>query len=300
MSRMVFIDTKWNPKKNNNSKKHACYDPEKDVFFEVDSLTELKEYDEIYLDSSIFPNMWQQLKEVISNGRKVYYFTRPWKWKEIRGRFKEELKAKTGKVSKSDRGDAYLLWKAYELSLIKNNTHRYFRPLTIIDIELRPLLMRENMLYKNLQRIRNASIVGVDVESDVEILEKRLKDVRREIVDRAIKLIPGFTDIVKNLGLDSEDINGLTGLAGELVYNRSTSYSSSVRFHGLYKAKGYDARKMKKYNHRAQKYLMMLTNAILRKNNELHLPRYKDMRRVLWMVIGARKQIGLAGDGAGA
>jgi len=60
----------------------------------------------------------------------------------------------------------------------------------------------------------------------------------REIIDRAIKLILGFTDITKNLGLDSEDINGLTGLAGELVYNRSTSYSSSVRFHGLFKAKG--------------------------------------------------------------
>jgi len=81
-------------------------------------------------------------------------------------------------VSKSDEGDAYLLWKLYELSLVKNNTKRYFKPLTIIDIELRPLLMRENMLYKNLQRIRNASIVGVDVESDVEMQEKRLKDVR--------------------------------------------------------------------------------------------------------------------------
>ena len=67
-----------------------------------------------------------------------------------------------------------------------------------------------------------------------------------EIVDRAIKQFPGFTDIAKNLGLDSEDINGLTGLAGELVYNRSTSYSSSVRFYGLYKANAHNARKMKR------------------------------------------------------
>ena len=83
-------------------------------------------------------------------------------------------------MSKSDEGDAYLLWKVYELSLIKNNTHRYFKPLTIIDTELRPLLMRENMLYKNLQRTRNTSIFGVDVESDVEMLEKMVEDVRRE------------------------------------------------------------------------------------------------------------------------
>jgi len=57
---------------------------------------------------------------------------------------------------------------------------------------------------------------------------------------------------------------------------------------------------MKRYNHRAQRYLTMLTNTILWKNSELHLPRYKDMRRALWMVIEARKQMGLAGDRAGA
>ena len=57
---------------------------------------------------------------------------------------------------------------------------------------------------------------------------------------------------------------------------------------------------MKRYSSKAQRFLLMLTNAILRKNSELHLPRYKDMRRALWMVIGARKQMGLAGDGAGA
>jgi len=57
---------------------------------------------------------------------------------------------------------------------------------------------------------------------------------------------------------------------------------------------------MKRYSSKAQRFLLMLTNTILRKNSELHLPRYKDMRRALWMVIGARKQIGLAGDGAGA
>jgi len=301
MSRKIFIDTKWNPKKHENSKKHACYDPEKDVFIEFDSLIELKDYDEIYLDSSIFPNMWRQLRELVSNGKSVYYFTKPWKWREISERFKEDLKTRTGRVSKSDDGDAYLLWKVYELSLVKNNTHRYFRLLTIVDVELRPLLMEEEMFYRNLQRIRNASIVDVDVGSDVKILEKMVEDVRREIVNKATKLIPGFTDIAKNLGLDRNDINGLTGLAGELVYNKSTSsYSSSVRFHGLYKAKGYDARRMKKYSDKAQRYLMMLTNAILWKNGEQRLPRYKDLRKVLWMVIKARKQMGLAGDGAGA
>ena len=289
MIRRVFIDTAW------NSKKHVCYDSEKDVFFEVDSLAELKDYDEIYLDSSIFPNMWQQLRDVISNGKRVYYFTRPWKWKEIRERFREDLNAKIGKVSKTDKEDAYLLWKVYELSLIKNNTHRYFRLLTIIDVELRPLLMREEILYKNLQRVRNTSRVGVDVGSDVKILEKIIDDVGRDIVDRAIKLIPGFTNTAKYLGLNIDDVNGLAGL---LVYNKSASYQKSVKYLGLYKAKGRDAWKMKKYSSKAQRYLTTLTNAILWKNGEIDIPRYKDLRRVLRAVIETRKQIDLAG-GAG-
>ncbi|MCL7391563.1 MAG: hypothetical protein LZ171_05940, partial [Thaumarchaeota archaeon] len=171
MVRRVFVDTKWRPRKNRGSKMHVCYDPQNDVFFEVNELTELKDYDEIYLDSSLFPNMWQQLRELVSNGKRVYYFTRPWKWEEAREMFRDELKAKVGRVSKSDKGDAYILWKIYELSLIKRNTHRYFKPLTIIDVELRPLLMREQMLYKDLQRVRNASVVGVDVGGDVKILE---------------------------------------------------------------------------------------------------------------------------------
>jgi len=293
MFRRVFIDTAW------NSKKHTCYDPGKDLFFEVIDLAELKEYDEIYLDSSLFPNMWQQLKEVINNSRKVYYFTRPWKWKEIRQRFKEDLKTRTGKISKSDYGDAYLLWKVYELSLVKNNTHKYFRLLTIVDVELRPLLMKEELLYKNLQRVQRSSMIGVDVGSDVKILEKMVEDVRREIVEKATRLIPRFMDIAKNLGLDVDDVNGLTGLAGLLVYIKSTSYQKSVKYLGIYKAKGRDAWKIKKYNSKAQRYLTMLTNTILWKNGECRPPRYRDLRKILKVVIESRKQMRFAERGAG-
>ena len=299
MIRRVFVDTRWSPKKHRGLKKHACYDPEKDIFFEVNKLTDLKEYDEIYLDSSIFPNMWQQLRELISNGKSVYYFTRPWKWEEVRERFRDELKAKTGRVSKSDEGDAYLLWKVYELSLIKNNTHRYFRPLTIIDVELRPLLMREELLYRNLQRIRNARIVGVDVGGDVKILEKIVKDLRREIVDKTIKTIPRFIDIANSLGLDRGDVNGLAGLAGLLVYNKATSYEKSINYLGLYKTKGRDGRRNKKYSRRVQRYLIILTNVILWKNGETRIPGYKDLREISKKTIDLTKSIGLAEDEAG-
>ena len=294
MTRRVFVDTAW------KSKKHTCYDPDRDFFFEIDSLIEFKDYDEVYLDGSLFPNMWQQLRELISNGKRVYYFTRPWKWEEMRKeRFRDELKARVGKVSKDDRGDAFLLWKAYELSLIKRNTHRYFKPLTIIDVELRPLLMREQMLYRNLQRIRSAGVVGVGVGGDVKILEEMVEDARKEIADKAIKIIPRFMEIANSLGLNRDDINGLAGLAGLLLYDKFASYKKSINYLGLFKAKGRYGRRNKKYSHKVQRYLVMLTNAILWKNGEKHPPTFKDMRRILRMVIEARRQMGLAGDGAG-
>lgn len=99
----IFVDTAW------ASKKHMCYDPEKNIFFEVDDPTKFRDYGEIFLDSSLFPNMWQQLRELISNGKKVYYFTRPFKWRETRKRFKESLKVRVGEASKSDKVDVYTL-----------------------------------------------------------------------------------------------------------------------------------------------------------------------------------------------
>jgi hypothetical protein len=60
-----------------------------------------------------------------------------------------------------------------------------------------------------------------------------------------------------------DDVGGLTGLAGLLVYDKSASYQKSIKYLGLYKAKRRDRRKMKKYNNKAQRYLMMLTNTIL-------------------------------------
>jgi len=126
-----------------------------------------------------------------------------------------------------------------------------------------------------------------------------VEDVRREIVEKATRLIPRFMDIAKNLGLDVDDVNGLTGLAGLLVYIKSTSYQKSVKYLGIYKAKGRDAWKIKKYNSKAQRYLTMLTNTILWKNGECRPPRYRDLRKILKVVIESRKQMRFAERGAG-
>jgi hypothetical protein len=159
--------------------------------------------------------------------------------------------------------------------------------------------MKEEVLYRNLQRVRNASVVGVDVGGDVKMLEEMVEDARREIVDKAIKIIPRFMDIASSLGLGKDDIDGLAGLAGVLVYDKFISYVKSINYLGLFKAKGRYGRGNKKYSRKIQRYLIMLTNTILLKNGGRRIPRYRDLREILKKTVDLRKSIGLAGDGAG-
>jgi hypothetical protein len=126
-----------------------------------------------------------------------------------------------------------------------------------------------------------------------------VEDARREIVDKAIKIIPRFIDIANSLGLDRSDVNGLAGLAGLLVYDKFTSYRKSINYLGLFKAKGRDGRGNKKYSRKVQRYLIMLANTILCKNGEARIPRYRDLREVLKKIVDLRKSMGLAGDGLG-
>ncbi len=294
MTKRVFIDTSW------NSKPHICYDPEKDVFFEVDDLRELPEgYDEIYVDSSIFPNMWEQLKPLIYDGRRVFYFARPWKWREIRQRFREDLKSKTGRVSKSDRGDAFLLWKVYELSLIKKNTHRYFKEINNVDVELRPLLMKENILYKTLQKLQAMKEVGVDVLNEIKEYEEKLKNIRMEIVEKAFNVIPRFNEIAEGLGLGKEDISGLTGLTALLVYLKLRSVNKCINYMKLFKAKGKDGKKKLKCNRKLARYCNILTHSILWRNNQYGIARLKDMRMTVKKLVSLLRETESAMTGEG-
>lgn len=268
--RIVFVDTA------NNSKKHCCYDPVKDEFFEADSLIDLRDYDEIYLDSSIFHNMWSDIRELLNMGKRVYYFRRPWKWRELREKYANELKARFGK-KKTDYGDAYILSK------IPLNW-KWFREITYIDAEIRPLLTLEKTYYKNYQRLSRLKDLGVDVDKDIDEVRYRMHRIRSEVVEKALEMIPRFKEIRRKLRLE-EDLNGLYGLAGTLIYlgwpSTIIPYHYSLRYLGLYKAKGKDGRRLKHSQNNCRRLFMILAQAITRRRSDSWPPKYRYQRKLL-------------------
>ncbi|MEM3793619.1 MAG: hypothetical protein QXS76_01785 [Candidatus Bathyarchaeia archaeon] len=281
MVRRVYVDTAW------NSKPHTCYDPVEDRFFEVEDLAELAEkYDEIYVDSSIFPRMWDQLRALIDDGARVFHFAWPWKWKKLREKYVEELRKRFGK-EKTDFGDAYIL------SRICDEVPKAFREVTPLDAVFKPLLIKERALARQLMRLQQMLELGIDFEDEIRDCEERLRNVRGEIVKNAVEKIPRFTEIAEKLGLNNNNINALSALTGLLIHLKwpynVPSYHKAMRFLGLYKPTKDDKRKyeersgekyVRRYSRHARGYLTSLTAAILVKKRILK-PRMRHQREVL-------------------
>jgi len=304
MARRVYVDTAQNSK---NSKPHACYDPAEDRFFEVKDLAELAEkYDEIYVDSSIFPRMWDQLRALIDNGVRIFYFAKPWTWKRWREKYAKELRKRFDR-KKTDYGDAYILSRIHEYK------PRLFKEITPLDVEFKPLLMRERALARELMGLRWMLELGIDVKDEITYYEERLRNIRGEIVENAAEKIPGFMEVAEKLGLDNEDVNALSALAGLLIYLRwpyeVSSFHRAKRLLGLYKPTWKEMRKFeersgekyrKRYSGYARRCLILLTAAILRKERNAFPPKAKDEKEVLRRLLSILRACNNRATGGGA
>ncbi|MEM0329340.1 MAG: hypothetical protein QXW02_03040 [Nitrososphaerota archaeon] len=301
MVRRVYVDTAW------KSKPHTCYDPAEDRFFEVEDLAELAEkYNKVYIDNTIFPRMWPQLKALIDNGVKVFYFTRPWTWRRWREKYAKELRKRFG-GEKTDFGDAYIL------SRIRDEVPKAFREITPLDAVFKPLLMKERALARQLMRLQQMLELGIDFEEEIRDCEEKLMIIRGEIVEKAMEKIPGFAEIARELELNDNNINALSALAGLLIYLRwpyeVSSFHRAKRLLGLYKPTREEVRRFeersgekyrKRYSGYARRYLVLLTIAILSKER-ISKPRARNQKEVLRKLLGILKTYNeaIAGGGAG-
>ena len=155
--------------------------------------------------------------------------------------------------------------------------------------------------------------LGIDFEEEIRDCEERLMSIRVEIVERAREEIPGFAEIAEKLGLDNEDINALSALAGLLIYlkwpYKVASMHKAIRCLGLYKPAKENIRKFeerygekyrKRYSGYARRRLGLLTAAILVKKR-VSKPRARDEKEMLRRLLGILKthnNEAIAGGGA--
>ena len=259
----------------------------------------------------MFPGIWSELRELIVNGCRVYHFTRSWRWKELRRRFKDDLRKRFKNVKKSDCGNAYILWKVYQVGILKGNAHKWFKRVMVIDVELKPFLMLERMYDRWLRRTRQYATLGVDVAVDLELFEDRVEDLRRIIVAKAREVWPRFMEVAAKLGLDEDDLGGLTGLAGTITYLgwplMKPSMHKAVHYFGLYRPSREDRLKFmqrvgkkfqRRYSGSARRYLNMLATAMLVKKRR-YLPRARNEVEILRKLINTLKELESAGSRRG-
>jgi len=169
MARAVYVDTSPTAINGKSKKKpHYVYDGEK--VFEVNKLTNLKDVDEVHIDT-LFPEIYEEVLELLKRGVKVYLL------KDIRMLKKLRME---NNMKKSDENDAVLLSK-----ISKDG----FRLLTIQETEkkvkLRPLINRHELLSKRIKTLKqwiNRDGYDYKLKDSIRLMEKDKKDVAKKII----------------------------------------------------------------------------------------------------------------------
>jgi len=127
MAKIYYVDVAIpaDRKKRGRHRTHAVFDGGR--VFRVKKLTELEDASEIFIDA-LFPQVYDEVFELLRRGIKMYVLKDPAKLKKLR---------MENNMKKSDEGDAMLLARIPK---------EIFRPLTVEELELkmrlRPLIRR--------------------------------------------------------------------------------------------------------------------------------------------------------------
>jgi len=274
MNKVYWVDISITAKSGKHRRKlHVAYDGKRII--KINSLTELADAEQIYIDSSA-PETYDEILELLKRDIKVYLLTKPQLIKEKR------IEAH---LAKSDENDAKVL-SMIPIELFKELAFNEI----VTKRKLQPLLEQYETASKRLKVLKQWKKEGWEFE-ELKALEKRLARMKRQLERRILETAEAELKIYRF----AETELGLRGVS--LV-----SLLIHVDFsRGIHKIKGYVKRNRKIRDILAKYAVAIYTNAkkngngkyaeivIKAKNRKEALKRLqveilKDLRR-LWRKI---------------
>jgi hypothetical protein len=240
--RTYFVDTAMpaNKKKRGRRKTHAVFDGSR--VFSIRRLTELKDAGEVYVDA-IFPQIYEELMELIEKGVKVFSLRNT----RILKRFREE-----NGVEKSDEADAKLL------GIIPRSC---FKQLTAKEICLLKLIGEYEMYVRWGKIIRQWA--QIHPSSFLKESARRLRCIAnryaRKIIEE-VKSDEGYATMYR-LACDMLGVRDSVEIA-ILVARLPLNWKLS-RLYGLL---GLTPHKNKNYNHKLRTHLSKLATSVYLNN----------------------------------
>lgn len=167
----VFVDVAVTSSRRR--KRHVCYDPQTGEIFEVDTLTKLNNYFEVYLDS-LPARIYGEVLDLLEKNCKVFLLRDTNLVKSLRLQ---------NNLEKSDRNDAYVL------SLIPKEL---FRELSFKDLLLRRLISHYMMVDREIVRLKHK------MGDEDEVIRKCIKDLIKAYEKEKERIGKEICEAIKN------------------------------------------------------------------------------------------------------
>jgi len=240
--RTYFVDTAMpaNKKKRGRRKTHAVFDGSR--VFSIRRLTELKDAGEVYVDA-IFPQIYEELMELIEKGVKVFSLRNT----RILKRFREE-----NGVEKSDEADAKLL------GIIPRSC---FKQLTAKEICLLKLIGEYEMHVRWGKIIRQWA--QIHPSSFLKESARRLRCIANRYARKIIEDVKSGEGYATTYRLACDMLGVRDSVEVAILVTRLPLNWKLSRLYGLL---GLTPHKNKNYNHKLRTHLSKLATSVYLNN----------------------------------
>ncbi|MEM3397901.1 MAG: hypothetical protein QW724_03810 [Nitrososphaerota archaeon] len=255
--------------KKRSRKVHTVFDGER--CFKVEKLTELKDATEIYIDV-LLPSNYDEVYELISNGKRVYILREPKHIKRVRAQ---------NNLKKNDENDARAL------SIIPKD---FFRELKLEEIQLKkqlqPLVSRYEVLTKRIKTLKQWLKDSNDLQLEKSLINRYRRE-KTKIGDEIHNLVMDnklYNEALRYFGLNKSV--DLAILVTEIDFSRGKRKIKD--YLGLYKK---EQKYTKNYNHKLRGRLSKFSQMYYTNINKMKVKVPKKYIDIIEASKGKKKKI---------